>query len=140
MAAPYAQDLRDKVLAASDRGMQTQEVAEVFGVCKSWVRRVKQRRREHGETAPRKQGSPGVRKIDRDELARLVAEQPDATASELRERLGVECTDVAIYAALKQLGLTYKKRRSTPPSRTGPTSPSDVSSGVRPRAASTHAG
>jgi len=131
MATPYSQDLRDKVLAACDRGMATKEVAEAFGVCRSWVRRVKQRRREHGETAPRRQGTPGVRKFDRDELARLVAQRPDATAPELRERLGVDCTDVAIYAALKKLGLTYKKRRSTPPSRTGQTSPSDAPSGVK---------
>jgi len=122
MAAPYSQDLRDKVLAACDRGMATKEVAEAFGVCRSWVRRVKQRRRDCGETAPRKQGSPGVRKIDRDQLARLVAERPDATGPELRDMLGVECSDSAIYAVLKTLDLTYKKRRSTPPSRTAPTS------------------
>ena len=129
MASPYSQDLRDKVLAACDRGMQTKQVAEAFGVCRAWVRRVKQRRREHGETAPRKQGSPGVGKIDRDKLARLVAERPDATGPELREMLGVECSESAIYAALKALDLTFKKRRSTPPNRTGPMSPSGVTSG-----------
>lgn len=129
MAAAYSQDLRDKVLAACDRGMQTKEVAEAFGVCRSWVRRAKQRRREHGETAPRKQGTPGVRKIDRDRLAMLVAERPDATGPELRALLGVECSDSAIYAALKALGLTYKKRRFTPRSRTARTSPSDGPSG-----------
>ncbi|TVQ64296.1 MAG: IS630 family transposase [Phycisphaerales bacterium] len=110
MAAPYSQDLRDKVLAACDRGMATKQVAEAFGVCRAWVRRVKQRRREHGQTAPRKQGTPGVRKIDRDRLAMLVAERPDATGPELREMLGVECSDSAIYAALKALELTYKKK------------------------------
>lgn len=129
MAAPYSQDLRDKVLAACDRGMKTRQIAEAFGVCRSWIRRVKQRRREHGETAPRKQGTPGVRKIDRERLAELVRSQPDATGPELRERLGVDCTDAAVYAALKQLGLTFKKRRSTPPSRTARTSPSDAPSG-----------
>ena len=137
MAAPYSQDLRNKVLAACDRGMQTKEVAEAFGVCRSWVRRVKQRRREHGETAPRKQGSPGVPKIDRTRLARLVAEQPDATGPELRARLGVDCTDAAIYAALKELGLTFKKRRSTRPSRTGPMSPRDERTGKQGNGSST---
>lgn len=129
MARAYSQDLRDKVLAAYDRGMRTKQIAEAFGVCRAWARRVKQRRREHGETTPRKQGTPGVRKIDRERLAELVGEQPDATGPELRERLGVDCTDAAIYAVLKELDLTFKKRRSTPPSRTARMSPSVAPSG-----------
>ena len=128
MAAPYSQDLRDKVLAACDRGMATKQVAEAFGVCAALVRRVKQRRREHGETAPRKQGTPGVRKIDRGELARLVAEHPDATGPELRSMLGVECSESAIYAVLQELKLTYK-RQSLRPSRIDLMSPSDASNG-----------
>lgn len=58
MDATYSQDLRDRVLAASDRGMAAKRVAEVFGVCSAWGRRVKPRRQGHGETTPRKQGSP----------------------------------------------------------------------------------
>jgi len=48
MAAPYSQDLRDKVLAACDRGMAAKEVADAFGVCRARDRRVEQRRRERG--------------------------------------------------------------------------------------------
>ena len=51
MAAPYSQDLRDRVLRAYDRGMKTKQIAETFGVSSSLARRVKQRRRETGETA-----------------------------------------------------------------------------------------
>ena len=69
MATPYSQDLRDRVLAADDRGMKTKQIAKVFCVSPAWVRRVKQRRRETGETGPRKMGSPGVRKIDRARLS-----------------------------------------------------------------------
>lgn len=137
MAAPYSQDLRDRILAAYDRGMQTAEIAEVFCVSPAWARRVRQRRREHGETAPRKMGSPGVCKVDRARLAELVREQPDATGPELRERLGVECTDSAVYQALKELGFTFKKRRSTPPSRTARMSPSGGPTGGPARRTST---
>ena len=49
--------------------------------------RVKPQQHEHGETTPRKRGRLGVSKIDRTSLAELVAEHPDATASELRGRL-----------------------------------------------------
>jgi len=115
----YSQDLRDRVLGACDRGMATKQVAEVFDVSPAWVRRLKQRRRETGEISPRPSGGARVRKIDMAHLAELVKEQPDATARELRGRLNIRCAESAIYAALKRLGLSFKKRCSTRPSRTG---------------------
>ncbi len=129
MGAAYSQDLRDRVLAADDRGMRTKQIADVFAVSPAWVRRVKQRRREHGETSPRPMGGPGVRKIDRTRLAELVAEQPDATLWELRERLGIDCAESSICVALKKMGLSFKKRRSMRRSRIGRTSPNAGPSG-----------
>ena len=140
MGAPYSQDLRDRVLRAYDRGMRTKQIAEVFLVSRSWARRVKQRRRDHGETTPRKMGGPGVTKVDRTRLAELVAEHPDATASELRELLGVECSESTIYMALKALKLTYKKRQSMQPSRIGPISPRSDKTGKHARNSSKQAG
>lgn len=137
MGAAYSQDLRDRVLAACDRGMATRDVAEVFQVSRAWVRRVKQRRREHGETGPRKMGGPGPVKIDRTRLAELVAERPDATLKELRDALGIDCAQSSICAALKRMNLSFKKRRSMRPSRTGRTSPSVDKRGVTARVPST---
>ena len=137
MASPYSQDLRDRVLAAYDRGMSTKEIAAIFEVSRSWARRLKQRRRETGETAARPMGGATVVKIDRDRLAELVREQPDATLEELRQRLGVQCSISAVCMAIKELGLSFKKRRSTPRSRTVRTSPSGGKSGGRARAIAT---
>ncbi|MFN0131090.1 MAG: IS630 family transposase [Phycisphaerales bacterium] len=109
MGAAYSQDLRDRVLRAYERGMATAQIAHVFDVSPAWARRVKQRLREHGEAAPRKVGSPGVCKIDRQRLAELVHEQPDATLRELRERLGVVCAESAVCRALKAGILLQKK-------------------------------
>lgn len=120
MPSPYSQDLRDRVLAAYDRGMQTKQVSETFGVSRAWARAVKQRRRETGETTAYPMGGPRVIKIDVDHLVTLVAEQPDATLAELRDRLGVQCTESAICMALKRLRLSYKKRQSMPPSKIAP--------------------
>ena len=139
MAAPYSQDLRDRVLAAADRGMPTKDIAETFEVSPSWVRRVKQRRRETGETAARPMGGLRVIKIDQARLAELVAEQPDATVRELRERLDVECSESAVGLALKRLGLSFKKRHSMRRSRTARTSPSDGAHGSVIKAISTPA-
>ena len=113
MGAPYAQDLRDRVLAAYDRGMKTKQIADLFQVSPAWARRVKQRRRETGETTPRPMGGATVIKINFAELAELVRQQPDATIKELHALLGVDCVESAVCMALKRLGLSFKKRRST---------------------------
>ena len=129
MGAAYSQDLRDRVIAARDGGMRTTRVAELFRVSASWVRRVMQRRREHGETRPRPRGGATVVKIDLDRLRQLVQEQPDATARELHQRPGIACSVSAVDMALRRARLSFKKRRSTRPSRTGPMSRSNASIG-----------
>lgn len=137
MAAPYSQDLRDRVLAAYDRDMKTKDIADVFQVSVAWARRVNQRRREFGETTPRKMGGPGEHKFSRDRLAELVRQQPDATLKELRTRLGTECGEPAISMALKAMGLSLKKRQSTLRNRSVRTSPRAAPTGVHRRARST---
>jgi transposase len=144
MAAPYSQDLRDKVLAAYDRGMKTKKIATAFDIDPSWARRIKQRRRESGETVPRPMGGARVIKIDVARLVRLVGEDPDATLAELRDRLGAPCGISAICMALRRAGLSFKKRRSTHRSATARTSSKDARDGgrssARPSAARKRAG
>jgi transposase len=131
MGAPYSQDLRDRILAAYDRGMMTKQIAKLFNVCSAWARRVKQRRRE-GRVSAKPMGGIRVVKIDLEKLRQLVAQQPDATTKELHQRLGSACSASAVGMALRRLDLTFKKRRSMRPSRTGPTSPRSASTG-KPR-------
>jgi transposase len=129
MGAAYSQDLRDRVIAARDGGMRTKRVAEVFKVSASWVRRVMQRRREHGEQSPRPRGGATLIKIDLDKLRQLVQEQPDATVRQLHERLGIACSVSAVDMALRRMGLSFKKRRCMPPSRIEPMWLNDARSG-----------
>ncbi len=49
---PYSKEFRGEVLAACDRGRGTREVATYFNVSESWVRRVKQERRELNKLLP----------------------------------------------------------------------------------------
>lgn len=114
----YSIDLRQRVIAACQAGRQTKEVATLFNVSPAWVRRLKQHLRERGDIRPRNGGGSRGRKIDRDRLAELVRQQPDATLVELRDRLGVSVTPWAISKALRELKLTYKK--NDPRSRAGP--------------------
>jgi transposase len=118
-------DFRERVAAARDGGMETAEVAEVFGCSRSWVRRLMQRQRELGTLAPLPRKQADQRALgDADErlLRRLIAERPDMTLAELGEALGHKASESAVSRALTRLGLPRKKSRSTPPSsRTGRT-------------------
>jgi transposase len=140
MPAPYEQDLRDRVLAAYDRGKQTKEIAGTFGVSPAWARRVKQVRREDRRTTRLPMGGVRVVKVDLEQLRKLVERQPDATIPELHHRLGKDrCSESAVGMALQRLGLSFKKRRCMPPNRIGPTSRNNAARGstsnpgVRPR-------
>jgi transposase len=137
MARPYSQDLRDRVLRAYDDGMKTKQIARTFHVSPSWARRVKQRHRETGETTHRRMGSPGVKIVDRAQLASLVRQCPDATLTELRTRLGVSCALSTLCEALKQMGLSFKKKRFTRRNKTVRMSRKDAISGDRGRRART---
>ena len=129
MAAAYSQDLRNRVMAARDQGMATKQVAQLFQVSPAWVRRVMQRRREHGETQPRPRGGVTEVKIDLQHLRELVEQQPDATTAQLHQRLGCDCSPSAVGMALKRLGFSFKKRRSMRPNRIDRTSRTAANNG-----------
>lgn len=125
----YSKERRAEVLAASDAGKGTQEVALSFGVSESWVRRVKQERRELGKVEPKltRDRTPDWA-AHADWLRAKVAQQPDATLLELVALAAAErewiTSDATICRALKALRLTRKKRRSSRASKIARTSPS----------------
>lgn len=131
MAKPYPQELRDRALAAYDRGMKTRQIATVFQVSPAWARRLKQRRSQTGQCQPQPMGGATVIKIDLERLRQLVVQQPDATIAELHQRLAARCCVSAVGKALQRLGLSLKKRRCMRPSRIGPMSPKFASSGSK---------
>ena len=116
---PYSLDLRERVLQDCDTGGTTRQVALKYRVSESWVRRLKQRRRESGEVAPRRAGTkqPARWLASADQLRQLVDEQPDATLEELRQRLGNNLSTKTLSRALRALQLTIKKKSSVPRSK-----------------------
>jgi transposase len=118
----YSMDLRERVVAACDRGEGTrEEIARRFRVGVAWVYRLLQRRRQTGSIEPRPHGGGRVPAFDAaaaERLRQAVADRPDATLEELREAVGVACGPSAVHRALGRLGLPRKKSRSGPPSRT----------------------
>jgi transposase len=67
--------------------------------------------------------------------APTVSAQPDATLDELRAWMlashGVSVSQGGMWNALDRLGLTLKKRRNTPPSRSGRMLPRPAPLGAR---------
>lgn len=132
----YSQDLRERVLAAVDRGMPAYEAAPVYQVSVSYIYKALARRRETGETAARPQRShtPPMLLDRHGAIAARLGEAPDATLAELRawllERHGVKVSQGAMWNTVRRLGLTLKKSRSTRPSRTEPTSRRPAASGA----------
>lgn len=136
----YSLDLRKRVLADGDAGRPTKQVAEKYSVSPAIVRRWKQRRRENGELGPRRSGGCRPRKVDRDAVAAAVRKRPDATLRELREALKLDCSLQTLWRILRELGLSFKKKSSAPPSKTAPMSPRSVRTGERGRSGSTRDG
>jgi len=112
MPAAYSMDLRARVLADCDRGLKTKAVSEKYSVCPAWVRRLKQRRRETGEVAPRRgrTGPVPLAATHAGPIRQAVADAPDATLAELRQRLALAVALSTLWRAVAALGLTLKKR------------------------------
>ncbi len=132
MPQPISKEKREQVFADRQAGMKTSKVVRMYGVSPAWVRRLMQFSRERGDINPRNGGGAraSITKIDREKLAGLVKQHPDATLVELGQLLEVDCCKSAIWTALHKLKVSYKKRRSMPPNRTVPMSPSVASHGV----------
>jgi transposase len=124
MAYPAMVRKRIVELAARD-GMKTARIAELFGICRSGTRRVKQQHRERGTHLP-KAYRPGREPLMTDAVAGrargFVATRKDATRAEAKDALGLTVSVQTVGEWLRRPGLVLKKSRSAPPSRTGPTS------------------
>jgi transposase len=96
-------------------------VALRFKVSESWVRRIKQERREQGKLAPHtKRRRRKIWEPYTDWILAKLAGRPDIYLRELvaaaKEELGWEVSDVTLSRACRALQRTRKKRRVRRPS------------------------
>jgi transposase len=120
----YGQDLRDRVLSAAG---SIAEVARRFEVSESYVARARSRRRRLGHDGAGTQRNHVPPKLAGLEpaVAAEVERDNDQTLAQLcawseREH-GVRVGITTMWKTLARLGLTRKKRPSTPASRSAPT-------------------
>lgn len=134
-------DLRERILAAYDHDEGTRpEIARRFRVSLGLVKKLLQQRRRTGDIAPRHRFSgrkPMIVASHRQQLRTLLAKKNDLSLQELRQATQLKCSLQAIHVVLGKMGLTYKKRRSAPASRTVRTLPGRAGAGANSRRAGT---
>ena len=123
----YSKDLRLRVLEAVDRGVPRKEVADLFGVSLSTIKRYVKRRKEGEDLEPRPSTGRKRRILASDEEKRALWEQLEQNDEvtlkhhcELWEqRRAVRVSIATMSRAIREkLGWTLKKRRWVPPSET----------------------
>ena len=131
--ATISLDLRERILRSYDNGEGTRDqIAKRFCVSLGMVKKLIQQRSKTGciksrdHLAGRKKTIVAKHRIA---IRQHLKRKPDMTLAELREALELRCTLPAIHYVLVDMGLTYKKRRSEPQSRTGRMSTSRAAAG-----------
>jgi transposase len=114
---PYSEDLRERVMAALDRGERREAVADRFSVSVPTITRWVRLRRETGGLAAKPVPGPPAVKLGAllDALPGRLADRADATLEEQcswwRDVSGVEVSTATMSRALTRLNWTRKKSR-----------------------------
>lgn len=114
---PYPTELRTRVVAAVEQGDMTMgEVARVFNVGVTFVKKMLRLQRAGADLAPRQGGGavPKLTETDRELLRDTVALYPDVTLAEcqtvLSEQGNRRVSAATVCRALQQLELPRKKK------------------------------
>lgn len=142
--ATLSLDLRQRILASYDNDEGTRDqIARRFRVSLGMVKKLLQQRRHTGCIKPRHHlagRKPIIVAVHRSAMRRHLITKPDLTLAELRDLVGLSCTLPALHYVLADMGLTYKKRRSVPASKTARTSSKPGASGGAIKARSSRGG
>jgi transposase len=115
-------DLRERILTSYDQAEGTRaKIADRYRVSLGMVKKLLQQRRRTGEIGPghhRSGRKPLIVDTHHHKMRELLGHKPDMTLRELRQAVALKCSLPAIHYALVKIGLTYKKRRSGPASKT----------------------
>ncbi len=125
----YSVDLRQRVVAAVERGVRREQVVETFGVSLSTIKRYLRRKRVGAGLTPkpRRGRTPKITGERHAELEAQLRAHDTATLAEharmWQRSHGTPLSIWAMHRAIKRLGWTRKKGRWAPPSgmrRPGP--------------------
>ena len=119
MVKPYSNDLRERVVAATNNGESSRSVAARFGVSVSSVVKWSQRFRQTGSVAPGKMGGHRKQVLEphRNFIHERLRQTPHLSALRLKEelaQLGVQVSHDTVWRFLRREGLSFKKNSFRP--------------------------
>lgn len=135
MGRSYSDDLRERFCRALDRGMSARAAARQLEVSASTGVKWAQQWRLTGSLSAKPMGGrkPVILAGERDWLLARLERECDPTLAALvvalREERGIEVCRDTLWRFLKRCGKSFKKRHSSPRSRSGQTSPAVVPAG-----------
>lgn len=126
MGIALSLEFRKRLVRAVERGESCRAVAARFEVAQSTVIKLMQRFRATGSVAAKRIGGyrkPALRGQE-ERIASLLGARPDMTYGELARALcdgGLRVSLMMVWRFVRAMGWTRKKRRFTPPSKSGRT-------------------
>lgn len=119
MPAPYSLDLRQKAIAALERGERKINICRTFGISRNtldlWLKRLDQTQSLAATTDYHRGPKPVI--DDLDAFRQLVEQHPDLTQAEIAEKLPVSVSRTTISQALRKINFTRKKNDVVPRAR-----------------------
>ena len=134
----YPVEYRRRVIALTEQGKTSGEIARVLGVTSSWVRSIKRLHRSGRPLEPKSRANRrrSLAQREGERIRSRVTAHPGTTLEDLKRDLQLDVSIANLWYALKELGLSLKKKRLTPPSRIGPMSSSSGRPGKSSKPAS----
>jgi transposase len=125
----FSKDLRHRILDAlnlrGETGETIEDIGERFQVSRQWLFNFRQRLAHEQTLEPKPHGGGQPRKVTEEveqQLCDRIREHPDTTLQELCDHCGIDGSIMVVWRTLKRLGITRKKKRSTPRSEKIPKS------------------
>lgn len=112
MAAPYSDDLREKVMTALERGEKKSHISQMFNISRDTIDRWLKRRDATGrvQAAQGYQRGHSHRISDWDEFRAFSQRYGDKTQAEMAQLWQGDMSERTISRALARIGWTRKKR------------------------------
>lgn len=105
----YDEKFRRKAVEYKDSGHTFKQMEEVFGITSRSYYQWRENKELSGfYVLPKTEKATRRRKVDLNELKKIIEESPDLFLYEIAEKFG--CSAVAIHNRLKKIKITHKKR------------------------------
>jgi transposase len=113
---PIANEIRELIVAAKERGEKEKDIAKWYSVSTSSVQKIYRLYQESGsvQPAPYPGAKPRITDQQKVEIDAFVEKNPDATLEEIIEELQLPIKKSRLSVILISMDYNFKKRRSTP--------------------------